>query len=205
MGGTRGQEGGGDERDLHRRFRGGDKTAFRTLLERHLDALTARAEASLPRRLRHRVDVSDVIQEASLAAFLYREEFEDRGPRAFRNWLLGILDNKIREAVRFHAGTRRRAVNREVTRPGLAAGLAGASPSLLDHVLDVERLRRAGEALPLLPPDYQAVIRLRRDEGLSFAGVALRLGRTEAATKKLHARALAALQRAIDGGEGDKT
>jgi RNA polymerase sigma-70 factor (ECF subfamily) len=177
---------------------------FRVLLDRHLGALAARAEARLPRRLRRRVEVADVLQEVWWAAFSRRKEFEDRGPRSLRNWLLGILDNKVREAIRFHAGARRRAVDREVAGPDLAAGLPAHAPSLLERLLEAERLEAAAEALADLPPHYQEVIRLRRDGHLSVAEAAERLGRSPAAVKKLYGRALASLQRALEAREADE-
>lgn len=54
------------------------------------------------------------------------------------------------------------------------------------------------EALAVLPEDYRDVIVLRHLEGLGFAEVALRMGRTEDSVKNLWVRALARLRRTLD-------
>jgi RNA polymerase sigma factor (sigma-70 family) len=168
-------------------------------MDRHFAALAVRAERDLPRSLRRRVGVADVLQETLLAAYSRREEFENRRRRALRIWLLGILDNKVREAIRYHAGTARRALGREESGAGRVLGVPVRSPSPLDQVFGTERLRHAAEALARLPPHYREVIRLRRDAGLGVAETARRLGRTPDAVKKLCGRALASRQRLLDG------
>jgi hypothetical protein len=58
---------------LLRRFREGDEAAFRILFEGHAGALSERIRRGLPAPLRRRLAVSDVLQEAHLAAFQHRE------------------------------------------------------------------------------------------------------------------------------------
>ncbi len=61
-----------------------------------------------------------------------------------------------------------------------------------------ERALLLAEALAILPEDYREVIVLRHLEGLGFADVALRMGRTEDSVKNLWVRALARLRRTLD-------
>ena len=102
--------------DLIRRFRGGDEEAFRELLERYGDTLTRRIRRSLPRGMQRRVTIQDVLQDACLAAYQHRDRFDSEEIAGFRRWLLGIVDHKVKDAVRFHAGAARRSLAREVTR-----------------------------------------------------------------------------------------
>ena len=64
---------------LLERIRAGDEDAFRALMERHLPELSARIDRWLPARVRRKVSVSDVLQEAQIVAFRRLPEFVDRG------------------------------------------------------------------------------------------------------------------------------
>jgi len=182
---------GGHRDGLIRRFRAGDEEAFRELFDRHLDALRGRVARDLPVNLRRRVSVSDVLQETRIVAYGRREDFDDRGEGAFRRWLLGIVDNKLKEAIRRH-GARRRAVVREVSRPHrppteqVMGG--GASPSGIAAF--GERVERARAAMAKLPDHYAEVLRLALQEGLALGEVADRIGCSREAAKKLYGRAV---------------
>lgn len=196
---------GPDEDDLVRRFRSGDAAAFRTLLERHQSALRARIGASLPPPVRRKVAVSDVLQESCIVALRRREDLEPRGANAFRNWMLGIVDLKSREAVRHHVVAAKRAAGREVTRrerlDTRQYRSSQASPSRIAAANELAA--RAREAFGRLPADYREVLRLTREEGLDLVQAAERMGRTHDAAKKLCARALRRYRELLDEGMGD--
>ena len=178
--------------DLVERFRKGDPEAFRVLCEAQTRLLRARIGRRLPTILRRRVSVSDVLQEALTVAFERRGDFEGDGTDAFRNWLLGIADMKARRAIQHHAATARRAADREVSRdrrPDTGEFMSDrASPS--QFAIGEEVREVAKEALAALPSDYQEVLRLVTNDGLSVQDVARSMGRSEEAVYKLHARAL---------------
>ncbi len=192
-----------DEKELVRRFRAGDEEAFRILLERHADALRARASRWLGAGVRRRLSVSDLLQEASLVAFRRRQDFEENG--SFRSWLLGIVDLKARAALRRHDGVGMRAAAREVSRGQRpdTAHFAGSGTSPSEHAMRAERREAARRALDALAPGYREVLRLAREEGLTLAEVAERMGRSREAVKKLYARAVVRFKEAFDtlGGE----
>ena len=196
---------GGDERaELIRKFKAGDEQAFQTLFVAQLPVLRGRVARVLSDRLRRRLSVADVLQEVGLAAFRGRAGFEDRGDDAFRNWLLGIADNKLHDQLRRHDGAGMRAAAHEVSRTELTSTLAGAadlpSPSVAAaHSEQVERVRRAIETLP---PDYREVLHLALERGLLLREVADRMGRSREATKKLYGRALCRLKEACGGLDG---
>lgn len=185
-----------DELELLRRFRAGDEAAFRELLARHGNALSARIRRNLPRALSRRVAVSDVLQESCVVAYRRRETFEVRGEDAFRNWLLGIVDNKVKEAVRRHQGAGCRSARREVSRhERVPTGLfVGGAQSPSKHAEAREALQRTHAALARLPEDYERVLILTRIEGLTLREAGERMGRSREAMKKLYGRAVCRLK-----------
>ena len=66
--------------ELIRQARGGDTAALSSLLGRYRDYLRRVVEARMDRRLRPRLDPSDVVQEALLDAARYFQSFAADGP-----------------------------------------------------------------------------------------------------------------------------
>jgi RNA polymerase sigma-70 factor (ECF subfamily) len=178
---------------LIRRIQNGDQVAFQELFERYVETLTTFARRWLPRNVQRKVSASDVVQEANLTALAKLDGFEHRGENSVRNWLLKIVEFKVREAVRRHAGTAGRAVGREVTR--------AERPDTQQFARDQDtpsQVAVAGEladfaaaAMRKLPPHYREVLRLVRQQQLSMREIGERIGKSREATKKIHARALA--------------
>jgi RNA polymerase sigma-70 factor (ECF subfamily) len=178
---------------LVRRFRAGDESAFRELFERFGPVLTARIEQRLPRRLRRKIAVSDVVQESLLSAFDARESLREDSENALRAWLRTIADHKVHEAVRRLELAAKRDSRREVTRNHRAATaeVPGGQASPSQIAIGAEMHALAQHAMRRLPPDYREVLRLARQEHLSLVDAAERMGRSHEATKKLYGRALA--------------
>jgi len=146
----------------------------------------------MPAHLRRRLSAADVVQEAHIVALQRALDFEDRGAGSFRNWLLKIVEHKVRQAVRDHLAAGKRSMDREVTRGARreTGAFAGRQPSPSEAAIGSELAELAGRAMAALPEDYRDVLRLTRDEQLGLAEVGERMGRSYAATKKLYARAL---------------
>ncbi len=181
------------ERELIRRFRAGDGDAFHALIQQHRTKLERRAERLLPDLLHRRLSVGDVVQEAMLIAYRRREDFEDRGPGSFGNWLLGLVENKAKRAVQHHVGTKMRGADREVSRGGRpeTRGFVSGQPSPSQAAIGNELEELARRATETLSQDHQEVLRLIRRERLALPEVAERMGRSHEAIKKLYQRALA--------------
>ena len=196
-------ETGGDA-ELLRRYRAGDGEALWELCRRVEPLLRRRVEQRIPRRLRRRVSVADILQEARLAAFERRDAFEERGPDAFRRWILGIVDNKALRAVRDHRGVAKRDQGREVTRGERVDTqfLSGQTPSPSQVYVASELAELAREAMKALPPDYREVLRLAREHELTLREVGERMGRSREATKKLYARAISRFEAELDRRRG---
>jgi len=187
------------DEELVRRIQAGDEDAFPVLFDRHLETLRSYARRWLPARLRRRVARADVIQEVRITALGRFADFEHRGPDSVRNWLLRVLELKVRDAVERHAAAAKRSVGREVTR-GLrpeTAQFVGNAPTPIQVAVASELEAHAREALLSLPEDHQEVLRLSLHEGLSLRETALRLERSYEATKKLYTRALARMGHAL--------
>jgi RNA polymerase sigma-70 factor (ECF subfamily) len=191
------------DEELVRRVRAGDEVAGRLLFERHLPALLAKARARLPAALRGKVGASDVVQDAWLGAFLDIAKFEDRGDGSFAAWLRTILDRRVVDAVRHHAGSKKRQAKREVRLVTEAARLEPdrrqVTPSV--EVRGAEEAARLRAVVDSLPDDYAAVIRLVHREGLTLVEAGACLGRTPDATRMLYNRAMDRLADRM-GGNG---
>lgn len=176
---------------LIRRIRAGDESAFQALFERYEDRLRARIRRWLPGRIRKRVSVVDVMQEAYVVACRRLAEFEQKDEGSFGRWLTRIAELKAREAVRNHQRDRRSA-RREVTRGarGDSGNLSGGEPSPSQFAMAVEGKMQVDAALRQIPDDYREVLQLVFREQLSLREVAERMGRSYEAVKKLYGRAL---------------
>jgi RNA polymerase sigma-70 factor (ECF subfamily) len=192
----------GRDEDLVARFQAGDKAAFRELLERHQRIVQSRLAGRMPDRLRRRMSIADVVQEAALVAYDRREDFEDRGDGSFGRWLQGIAEYRLRDQIKRHLGTQKRSANREVTkaeRPETAyhAALVG-TPSA--QAASEEQLQQIRAGLDQLTPDYRTVLSLALEKGLSLREVAEHMGRSREAVKKLYGRALIRLRACVHEG-----
>jgi len=182
-----------------------DPPALGRLLERYRAYLSLLARAQIGRHLRSRVDDSDVVQETFLVAHRDFASFRGTTEAEFVAWLRNILAARLADLVRRHLKARARDVwlqqslagelNRSSQALAFALAARGSSPSQ-------EAARRElgvllADAIQALPADYGEVIVLRHLEGLPFAEVAARMGRTVDSVEKLWVRALARLRRRL--------
>jgi RNA polymerase sigma-70 factor (ECF subfamily) len=188
----------------------GDQLALAKLLAAYHPVLAARVVTRLDPTLRARISPEDVLQEVYLQLFRQVVRFEQRGPNAFLNWALTILDHKLVDLQR-GAHCAQRDVARES--PPDARDRSNSYWSLLDQVYrdstTPSRIVRQEETVAALmacvqrlPEAYRGVIELRFLEGLPVGQVAQRLGKTEDAVVALTQRALRALREALDARGG---
>ncbi|MHB1194241.1 MAG: RNA polymerase sigma factor [Longimicrobiales bacterium] len=155
---------------LVRRAREGEEAALSALVNRHTDAVYRVALAIAGDR-----DLAqDISQDAFLKAFRGLEGF--RGDASFRTWLLTIVANAARGALRRHG--RRRESDLE-SAPPLASQAKG--PDQMAELSDESA--RAREALGRLPEKQRLSVQLRVDEGLSFREIAEVISSTEGAAR----------------------
>lgn len=173
--------------------------ALNRLLERLRPRLVLWCAARMSLKLKQQLDPEDLAQDVLVRVNGSIETFEGREYRAFRGWLFKLAGNAIRDQAKYFGAKKRQ-------RPD-PRSISQTSPS--QRAARSEELDRMKEAIGLLRPDHQEVIRLRCFEDLSHAEVAERMGRTETAVRILYHRALKSLRQAVDGlggpadGEGD--
>jgi RNA polymerase sigma-70 factor (ECF subfamily) len=174
---------------LLQQIRAGDRQAVEQLFAGHRPYLRRFVELRLDPRLRPRVDASDVVQEACLGAYL------ERPPMPLRLWLRQIALGPTLKARRYHLGTARRTLDREVPLPEqpsllLAGRLLAAGSTPGQHLDRHELARRLRQAVAQLPEADREVILMRHFEGLSNQEVGCLLGIDPATASKRHGRAM---------------
>lgn len=178
------------------------------LLERYRHYLMLLSRTQIGRRLQGKADPADLVQETFLEAHRSFGGFRGDTEAAFLAWLRRILATRTAKLVRHYGGTKARDVDLERTleleldssSDVLGRGLiaSGASPS--ESATRREQTLLLADAIDRLPADYREVILLRQLEGLPFADVAGRMGRTVDAVQKLWVRALDALRCEVEKG-----
>lgn len=182
--------------------RAGSREALGTLLHHYRSHLLVLANQRLPHYLRTKVSPSDVVQQSYLDAQQAFARFEGQTREELLGWLRQILRCNLGDFSRHWEVSQKRAVRHELAIADLeAAGLTGAlmveqsSPgSRAERAEERERLQ---QALEELPADYQAVIRLRHRERLSFDKIAQQLNRSPTTVRRLWAHAIRALQQRL--------
>lgn len=159
--------------------KGGGAT-FEELYDLHFDAVN--------RYLRYRINSSWDADDLTALVFLKAlENFQKyRGDAPLTVWLFRIAHNAYVDYLR----GRRERVFSEGEMMLLGAALSGPEEELLRD----EEVRHLREMLWRLPPEQRDVVSLRYAGELKFKQIAPVLGKTEAAVRMIHYRALKALR-----------
>ena len=196
---------GGDPEKMLRLAQAGDGEALGRLLELYRNYLTLLARLQINRRLRAKIDASDLVQETFLKAHGNFGQFRGATEAELAGWLRRILATTLVSVVRHYLGRRRRdvrlerelAAGVEESSQALDAGLAAKQSSPSCQAARREQGVLLADALARLPADYREVLILRHLEGLPFPEVARRMNRTAGSVEKLWIRALARLRRSL--------
>jgi len=198
-----------DTDELLAQARAGDERAGIEAILRQRDRLRTMLALRMDKRLRARVDPSDVIQETMmvasrrLAEFFEQEKQEQQKDVPFYVWLRSLAFDRLIEMQRAHIGAKRRSVSREeraVLRlpdesvAELAARLVDVAADPRARMVRQELRQRVREALDRLPPRDREVLVLRHLEELSVAETAAALGIKSGAVKVRALRALKKLR-----------
>jgi RNA polymerase sigma-70 factor (ECF subfamily) len=179
--------------------RGGCSKALGALLVACRPFLVRAAKNQLPADVREKESASDVVQKTLLDAQQGFGDFRGKTSEEFRGWMRRILHNNVLNSVR-HYGAARRDVARE--QPAGPAEPPANQPTPSAVAIDRERLEALERALARLPADYRQAILLHQQDGLPFAEVAARLGKTEEAARKLWARGIERLRQEMRSPDG---
>jgi len=199
------------ERNLER-ARAGDPSAIGALLEGHRERLERLVALRLDRRLRGRMDASDVLQEVFLEAMRRLPHYLQRPSMPFYVWLRFIACQRLQELCRTHLGRQKRDPRREtplddrsfpgVTSEALAKQLVGKLTTPTQAAVRAEMKARLESALESMDPGLREVIALRHFEDLTNAEAAQVLGLQESTTSKRYIRALKRLREILERVSG---
>ena len=168
-----------DEPDLARRAASGDRRAFASLYDRHVDAVYRYAYF----RLRVDAEAEDVTSDVFHRALVAMPRFEPRRP--FLAFLYTIARNVITDRMR-----------RERPQASFEDALAHPSdaPGPEELASAGDEVRRLRAAVAQLTTLQQEVIVLRYLEGRSTKETAVVIGKPESTIRGIQMRALAALR-----------
>ncbi len=163
------------------------------------------ARLRLDRRLRGRLDPSDLVQQTLLRAHRAADQVRGKDDQGRAAWLRAILDRTLLDEVR-RLGRAKRGGGVERLLAGsiedasvrLEAYLTTDQPSPSEVAIRHERVVALAEALDRLPLDQRRAVELHHLHGLPLAEVGHKLGRTRAAVAGLLRRGLRDLRRQID-------
>jgi RNA polymerase sigma-70 factor (ECF subfamily) len=164
-------------------------------------------EVRLDRRLRPRIDPSDIVQDALTEAAQKLSDYARRRPLPFYPWLRRLAWERLLQIHRRHVRAQRRSVRREdlggLPLPEDSAGdlaerlaARGSSPS--ERLRHSEQRQRVQQALGLLGAADREVLVLRYLEDMNTAEIAAVLELTESAVKMRQLRALQRLRDLLD-------
>ncbi len=187
--------------DLLARARDGQNDALGELLQWYLSYLTILATTQLDRRLKRRINPSDLVQEAMLAAHRDFGDFRGNSQNELLGWLRQILIHTLHRAFAKHVKAGKRDIRREVSIDQisnrleesactLAAMLPGPAESPSGPMQARESAIELANQLNRLQPDYRDVIVYRVIQGLAFDEIGDRMDRSSGAVRMLWLRAL---------------
>jgi RNA polymerase sigma factor (sigma-70 family) len=143
-------------------------------------------ESRMSAALRNRITPEDIWQETLLHAWRDRLNFEWRGVKSFRSWLLTIADRRIRDAAQYERAQKRgggittspfstlRNRRTEDSPPDFPGPAGSTTPSKV--AMHGEQAAAMRVALESLADDVRDVVRLRLFEQITVEQIAERLG-----------------------------
>jgi RNA polymerase sigma-70 factor (ECF subfamily) len=197
---------------LLRRAAEGDRDAVAAIFEPHRDRLEQMVRLRMDRRLRGRIDASDVLQETYLEVARRAGEFAREPTTTVYIWLRALTGQKLVDLTRHHLGAKMRDAAQEVSlgrgalpqasSVSLAAQLLGRLTSPSRAAVRAETRFRVQEALDRMDPIDREVLALRHFELLSNGEVAQVLGLSKAAASNRYVRALKRMKEILSDVSG---
>lgn len=176
-------------------------------IERFRSYLLLLARMKLDRKLRGKLDPSDVVQQTLLEAHQAIESFRGDDTAAQAAWLRQILARNLANAVRDLTRARRdvrreRALQTDLddSASQLEGWLVSEQSSPSQQMEQHERALQVAEALAQLPENQREAVVLRHFQGMSVAQIAEQLDSTAAAAAGLLQRGLKNLRNALEDG-----
>lgn len=170
------------DEELIMRMRGGDETAFETLVNRYQKPALLLALRFTGRE----TNAEDMVQESFLQVHCHAHQY-DPEIATFKTWFFTILSNLCRNAVK-----RNKSLSFiELFENALAIG----DPE--SEFVNEERRAALASAIAKLPPNQRLALALRYEEGFSYDEIATALGVSTNAIRALLWRAKCVLRREL--------
>ena len=170
----------------------------RDALDRVLTALQSRLRTAAANKigtpLRRKMATSDLLQSTYVDVVRSIQSFEGDDPDTLVAWITRIMENNVRDRLRFYGRQRRSPEVDHEDVPDVAAG--DATPSF--EAMQLEHLSAVGKVLAEMPEAQRQIIQLRAFEGRDYDEIAAMLGRTPGALRMLLSRARALLTLKLD-------
>lgn len=176
--------------------RGGDDDALGQICERLREFLNRIAGGKLSDDLGAKLGASDIVQQSMLEACRDFDSFRGSSELEFRTWVKRLVQHNLIDAARGYRGTQSRDTSREIPlgEPGNLRELDGNQKTASSIVRRRETDEQLLRALAELPDDRRRIIELRHREGLPYAKIAVKMGMTEVAARKLWSRTIETLR-----------
>jgi RNA polymerase sigma-70 factor (ECF subfamily) len=173
--------------------RAGDRAALDRLLARLRPYLHLLVRPQLGPDLAARLDSSDLVQESMMQVVRGIEQFQGAEVPQFLAWVGQIVARVVASSGRLH-GAVKRDRRRETGGPCQLDQASAPDTSPQERAMRDEQAARLAAALEHLPQAYRDVIQGRFFDGLPFADIAARFGRSVGAVRVLCLRAVERLR-----------
>ena len=204
--------------ELMSKARAGETEALGELCALYRNYLRMVVRTGLGPRLRERLELSDVVQEALVEVVRQFPQFTGQNEAALVGWLRRLVGQKLADLGRYHSRTKRAGgvapipldapwEGRGGENQGNQAGrlldmlaLSQTSPS--EIVSRRELIVLLADALAALPDGEADVLWLYHAENLSFEVIGERMGISRKSVRGIWARGLKRLKRSLEGPPG---
>lgn len=204
--------------ELLTRARAGETEALGELCALYRNYLRMVVRTGLGPRLRERLELSDVVQEALVEVVRQFPQFTGQNEAALVGWLRRLVGQKLADLGRYHSRNKRAGAATALPldapydpagggRPGEGSGrlldmlaLSQTSPS--QAASRRELIVLLADALAALPEPEADILWLYHAEGLSFEAIGERVGLSRKSVRGIWARGLKRLKRSLEGPPG---
>jgi RNA polymerase sigma-70 factor (ECF subfamily) len=186
-----------DVEALLRATRDGFAEGLGQILQAYRPYLLEIARREMDRALQAKGAASDLVQEAFLDATRHFSRFRGVSSSQLRAWLRCLLLHRLSKQRRRFCKTRKRGIQRECRLEEVEASLLATSPTPSQVASASEQQEQFYQAIKALPDDYQLVLQLRYQEGLTFEAIGARMGRTANAARLLWLRAVERIKQSL--------
>jgi RNA polymerase sigma-70 factor (subfamily 1) len=206
--------------ELLSRARAGETEALGELCSLYRNYLRMVVRTGLGPRLRERLELSDVVQEALVEVVRQFPQFTGQNEAALVGWLRRLVGQKLADLGRYHSRSKRAKAGSTLP---LDAPFEAGGPSKSSEgggggrLLDMLSLSQTSpsevasrrelivllaDALAALPEAEADIVWLRHAENLSFEAIGERMGLSRKSVRGIWARGLKRLKRSLEGPPG---